>query len=66
VPLPRTAEDARANHDPRPALTELYRDHADYVAKVTKAARALQEERLLLPEDVDLVIREAQESNVLR
>jgi hypothetical protein len=66
IPLPRTPDEARARQDPRPALTQLYRDHADYVAKVRAAARALQRDRLLLPEDVELIVREAQESGVLR
>src|SRR4029077_5853973 len=29
IPLKRTREEARASSDPRPALTELYRDHED-------------------------------------
>jgi hypothetical protein len=66
IPLPRTPAEARARNDPRPALTELYRDQADYVAKVRAAAQALQQDRLLLPEDAELIVREAQESSVLR
>jgi hypothetical protein len=66
IPLPRTAEQARATHDPRPALTQLYRDHDQYVAKVKEAVLALQGQRLLLPEDAELIVREAQDSDVLR
>ena len=66
IPLPRTAEQAQARHDPRPALSELYRDHDHYVARVKEVVAALQRERLLLPEDAELIVREAQDSDVLR
>jgi hypothetical protein len=36
------------------------------VAKVRAAAQALEHDRLLLPEDVELIVREAQDSRVLR
>ncbi|HZP93795.1 MAG TPA: alpha/beta hydrolase domain-containing protein [Burkholderiales bacterium] len=64
--LPKTKSAARASGDPRPSLEELYGDHAGYVAKVTAAARKLQVERLLLPEDAEQIIREAEASDVLR
>jgi hypothetical protein len=66
IPLPATAEQARTSHDPRPALSELYRNHDDYVAQVKQAVAALQRDRLLLPEDAELIVREAQDSDVLR
>ena len=66
VPLARTREEARAAGDPRPALDELYRSHDEYVRKVEQAARALEKERLMLPEDVELTVREARDSQVLR
>lgn len=66
IPLPRTKAAADANNDPRPSLEELYGDHAGYVAKVTEAAYKLLEERLLLQEDVDRIIAEAEASNVLK
>jgi hypothetical protein len=66
IPLPHTAAEARARNDPRPALTQLYRNHTEYVAKVRAAAQALEHDRLLLPEDVELIVREAQDSRVLR
>ena len=64
-PLPKTRAEGDTNQDPRPSLEELYKDHAGYVAKVTEAARKLQEQRLLLPEDVDRIISEAEASDVL-
>ena len=66
IPLPKTRAEAQAAGDPRPSLEELYGDHAGYVAKVTAAARKLQGERLLLPEDAEQIVREAEASDVLR
>jgi hypothetical protein len=59
LPLPRTRAERFAAGDPRPSLEELYSSHADYVAKVTAAATALQADRLMLQEDVDAYIAEA-------
>ena len=66
IPLAKTRAETLANGDPRPALEELYESHATYVAKVAEAARTLQAARLMLPEDVDMIINEAQSSEVLR
>jgi hypothetical protein len=66
LPLPTTVQQARQTHDSRPALQELYKDHADYVRKLTEAARALERDGLMLPEDVDATVREAQEHNPMR
>ena len=63
-PLPVTAEAAHRSGDGRPALEELYKDHADYVRKLTEAGRSLERDRLMLPEDVDATVREAQEQNI--
>lgn len=66
IPLARTKAAARAAADPRPALDELYRDHDDYVRKVEQAARVLERQHLMLPEDVELTVSEARDSDVLR
>ena len=66
IPLPETKAEADANNDPRSSLEELYGDHAGYVAKVTEAANKLQQERLLLPEDVERIIAEAKASDILK
>jgi len=66
IPLPRTRADALAKGDPRPSLEELYGTHEGYVRKVAEAAGKLQGQRLLLPEDVELVIQEAEAADVLR
>lgn len=66
IALPKTRADALAKGDPRPSLEELYGSHEGYVAKVAGAAKKLQDERLMLPEDVDMVVNEAQASDILR
>ena len=52
--------------DPRLSLEERYGNREGYVAAVTKAARALEAQRLLLPVDVQRYIEQAQASTVLR
>jgi hypothetical protein len=66
IPLPKTKAEANASNDPRPSLEELYGDHAGYVARVAEAARKLEEDRLMLPEDVKRIIAEAEASDVLK
>lgn len=66
IPLSKNMSTALAAIDPRRSLEELYGDHAGYVAAVTKAAKALQADRLLLEEDVVKIIAEAEASAVLR
>ena len=66
IPLPKTKAEADTNNDPRPSLEELYGDHAGYVAKVTEAANKLKQERLLLAEDVERIVAEAEASDVLK
>jgi Alpha/beta hydrolase domain len=62
IPLARTQREAQAAQDPRPALSDLYAGREDYVRKVELAARALERQRLMLGEDVDLTVREARET----
>ena len=45
--------------DPRPSIAERYRDRNDYLARVRAVAQELAVQRLLLPEDVDLVVETA-------
>jgi len=66
IPLPRTRTLAQSSGDPRPSLEELYGTHDGYVRKVAEAAKKLQDQRLMLPEDVELVIQEAEAGDVLR
>ena len=55
VPFPERADPK----DPRRPILERYPDHADYVARVDAAARALVEARLLLPADAEAYVRAA-------
>jgi hypothetical protein len=66
IPLPRTRADGDANGDPRPSLEALYGDRDGYVKQVEASARRLEAARLMLPEDVDYVVREAATSDAWR
>jgi hypothetical protein len=52
--------------DPRKSLEERYGDHDGYVKAVAKAAKHLEKNRFLLPEDVQRYVDAAQASNVLQ
>jgi hypothetical protein len=66
IPLLKSKADRLAAGDPRSSLEELYKDHRGYVRAVRQAARRLAHHRLLLEEDVEQIIKEAEESDVLR
>lgn len=66
VPLLRTAAERFAAGDPRPSLEELYGTHEGYVTAVRRAAEQLQRDRLMLQEDVERTVAEAQASDVLK
>ena len=52
--------------DPRPSLEERYRSHDEYVQVVSAAAAKLVQERYLLQQDADAMIKQAEASDVLR
>jgi hypothetical protein len=60
--VPGTLDDAAG--DKRPSLAERYPSHADYVAKVTAAANQLVKQRLLLQQDADMIIKQANDAAV--
>ena len=66
IPFARTAQERRANQDPRLSLEERYGTHEGYVAAVRKAAARAEAAGFLLPNDAVNLIRAAQESAVLR
>jgi hypothetical protein len=66
VPFAKTKAERTASGDPRPSLEERYGTHENYVAVVKSAAARLVRERLLLPDDADRLIAEADASNVLK
>ena len=65
IPFNTTKVERLAAGDPRHSLEERYKDHDGYVKAVTKAAKKLQKQRFLLPDDVQRYIDEAQTSDVL-
>jgi hypothetical protein len=65
IPFKTTRAERLAAGDPRLSLEERYQDHDGYVKAVTQAARKLEQQRFLLPEDVQKYIEEAQASDVL-
>ena len=66
IPFAATRAARLAAGDPRPSLEERYSSHDDYVERVTRAARELEERRLLLPDDVQAYIDAAAASSVRR
>ena len=65
-PFARTRAERMANGDPRLSLEERYGDHAGFVAAVRGAADESVGRRILLPEDAVVLVRMAEESDVLR
>ncbi len=61
IPFPRTADARAQTGDPRPSIEERYRDRADYLDLVRRAALSLVEHRYLLPEDISLAVEIAAE-----
>ncbi|MCY4077183.1 MAG: hypothetical protein OXH04_17320, partial [Acidobacteria bacterium] len=55
-----------ARRDPRLSLEERFRDPAGFVAAVRGAAGESVARRLLLPEDAEVLIEMAEESDILK
>lgn len=66
IPFAKTKAERLASGDPRLSLAERYRDHAGYVAAVKTAVERLLAQHFLLPEDAARVLRQVEESRVLR
>ena len=60
IPFATTEADRTRTGDPRASLRERYESRSDYVGKVRAAALALEDRGLMLPEDVDNVVRRAE------
>ena len=65
-PFARTRAEREANGDPRLSLEERYGDHGGFVAAVRRAAGESVARRVLLAEDAEVIVRLAEESDVLR
>jgi hypothetical protein len=59
IPFAKTKEARQETGDPRLSIEERYKDHAEYVQRVSQAARTLVDERFLLAEDAERIINEA-------
>ena len=66
IPFAKTKAERLASGDPRLSLEERYGDHAGYVAAVRAAVGRLIRDRFLLSEDAERLVRQAEESDVLR
>ncbi|HEY3165780.1 MAG TPA: alpha/beta hydrolase domain-containing protein, partial [Candidatus Binatia bacterium] len=64
IPFAKTKEEREKNGDPRLSIEERYKDQADYVQQVSRAARNLVDERFLLSEDAERIIAEAAKSKI--
>jgi Alpha/beta hydrolase domain len=60
----KTKAERNKLHDPRLSLKERYKNHNDYVRKVSRAARILVDQRYLMPEDAERMINEAKKRRV--
>ncbi len=60
IPFAATEDDRRASGDPRPSIAERYVNQGDYVSRVARAARQLENQRFMLQEDVSRIIELAE------
>ena len=61
IPFPTTVAQRKAAGDPRKAIEERYSSKDEYLSLVRGAAQDLVDQRFLLGEDVDEVVRQAGE-----
>jgi len=66
IPFAKTKAQQLAAGDPRLSLEERYGTHEAYVAKVKEAAKRQVAEHVLLQEDADRFVEQADKSSVLR
>ena len=66
IPFARTADERKANKDPRLSLQERYGNREGYVAAVRSAAAKAIRDGFLLETDAAALIKAAQESQVLQ
>jgi hypothetical protein len=58
-PLPLNADDRKSTDDPRPSIAERYATRADYLLRVSESLLELKRDRLLLDEDVAILLDQA-------
>jgi hypothetical protein len=64
VPFAKTKAEREKLGDPRLSIEERYKDQADYVQQISRAARTLVDERFLLPEDAERIISDAAKAKI--
>jgi hypothetical protein len=57
IPFAKTKEDRMRTGDPRLSIEERYNGREDYLAKFEQAAKALVQDRFLLPEDLGPLVQ---------
>src|SRR4029077_12068738 len=66
IPFAKTKVERRKTGDPRLSIEERFKNQADYVRQVSRAARILVDERFLLLEDAARIIAEAKKQPLFR
>ena len=66
IPFAKTKAERTASNDPRLSLEERYNDHSGYVVAVRAATANAVAQGFLLQADADLLIDQADASQVLR
>lgn len=66
IPFAKTKAERDAAKDPRLSLEERYKTHDGFVARVKTAANELVSEGFLLPDDAQRIVKQAEDSNVLK
>jgi hypothetical protein len=66
IPFAKTKAERLKTGDPRLSLEERYGSHEAYVARVKAAAEKLVRERFLLADDAARIVKQAEDSRVLR
>jgi len=66
IPFAKTRAERMANGDSRLSLEERYKSHDEYLKIVSAAAAKLVQERFLLQQDADAMIKQAEAGDVLR
>jgi Alpha/beta hydrolase domain len=64
VAFPRTQADAEAVHDEHRPVLERYKTRNEYVNRIRTAARELEQDGFLLPEDAAIIIQSAAENSL--
>lgn len=62
VPFAKTKEERESGNDGRISITERYKDRNDYIDRVRLAGRELVAARLLVPEDLAIIVHSAAEA----